>query len=244
VGVYDYLSALASGASTASVAADNITAGSDVLATNFNGYDATMTNLSGVASALDASNNLLEAGHRVVTTVQKNALTGVATGTMVYDSTLGVFQVWNGSVWTFPTKRVGVKVHRTSSQPMTSEVSWNTAEWDTDPAGAMWSAASPSLITVKTAGLYNVTFSGSWQTTGGTITNALFYINQNYNTVRAMTLPNAAEGSWTITAQLSAAVNDTFMFSGAVVGGIGVTYRGAVLEGYTRTTAVLTLLGT
>jgi len=185
-------------------------------------------------------------GHQVVTTTQKNALTGVTTGTMVYDSTLGVMQVWNGTIWTFPTKRVGVKVYRTSSQAMTSEVSWNTAEWDTDPAGAMWSAASPSLITVKTAGLYNVTFSGSWQRTGGSPTYTLFYINQNYNTVRSMNVPVPAvsEGFWTITAQLSAAVNDTFMFSGAVVGGTGVTYGGGATETQYRTTAVLTLIGT
>ena len=38
-------------------------------------------------------------GHQVLTTSQKNALVGVVTGTMVYDSTLGLLQFWNGSAW-------------------------------------------------------------------------------------------------------------------------------------------------
>lgn len=38
-------------------------------------------------------------GHQVLTTTQKNALTGVTTGTMVFDSTLASVQVYNGSAW-------------------------------------------------------------------------------------------------------------------------------------------------
>lgn len=38
-------------------------------------------------------------GHRILSTSAKNALTGVATGTHVYDSTLGELQVYNGSTW-------------------------------------------------------------------------------------------------------------------------------------------------
>ncbi len=161
MGVYDYLSALASGASTASVAADNITAGSDVLATNFNGYDATMTNLSSVASALNANNSLLEAGHRVVTTVQKNALTGVTTGTMVYDSTLSRIDVWNGTAWVPISFMSGarVRVVRTSDTAAlisAAPVTWQTTTYD--PLG-MWSAATPTVVTVPFSGIYSVSAS-------------------------------------------------------------------------------------
>lgn len=38
-------------------------------------------------------------GHRILTTSAKNALTGVVTGTQVYDSTLGQHQTYNGSAW-------------------------------------------------------------------------------------------------------------------------------------------------
>jgi hypothetical protein len=41
----------------------------------------------------------LQPGHQVLTTAQKNALSGTTTGTMVYDSTLGLLQMWNGSAW-------------------------------------------------------------------------------------------------------------------------------------------------
>jgi len=53
------------------------------------------TNTSNITT--NASNILK--GVQSYTTVQKTALTGVTTGTMVYDSTLGYFQVYNGSAW-------------------------------------------------------------------------------------------------------------------------------------------------
>jgi len=38
-------------------------------------------------------------GHQVLTTTQKNALTGVITGTMVFDSDTASLEVYNGSAW-------------------------------------------------------------------------------------------------------------------------------------------------
>lgn len=51
------------------------------------------------------SNNLqdhetrIKTGVESYTTTQKTALTGVTTGTMIYDSTLAMLQVWNGTGW-------------------------------------------------------------------------------------------------------------------------------------------------
>jgi hypothetical protein len=57
-------------------------------------------------------------GHQVLTTTQKNALTGVVTGTMVYDSTLNLVQLWNGTIWkTMPGQLVG---HRTTTSTYSS----------------------------------------------------------------------------------------------------------------------------
>lgn len=41
-------------------------------------------------------------GYRILTTAQRDALTGLLTGTMIYNSTIGVQQVWNGTEWTTP----------------------------------------------------------------------------------------------------------------------------------------------
>lgn len=41
----------------------------------------------------------IKTGVESYTTAQKTVLTGVTTGTVVYDSTLGVLQVWNGTTW-------------------------------------------------------------------------------------------------------------------------------------------------
>lgn len=43
--------------------------------------------------------NALTPGHQILTTTQRDALTSVATGTMIYNSTINVLQMWNGSAW-------------------------------------------------------------------------------------------------------------------------------------------------
>lgn len=117
--------------------------------------------------------NALTPGHEVVTTAEKNAMTGVTTGTMVYDSTLGLLQIWNGSAWvaagivsSSPTcevnRQTGITVPGSGSY-----ITWSTASWDND---AMWNASAPTAITIKTAGLYlcysHIQLSGNTMPTG------------------------------------------------------------------------------
>lgn len=52
-----------------------------------------------ISADLQDHESRIKTGVESYTTAQKNALTGVATGTMVYDSTLGVFQSYTGSAW-------------------------------------------------------------------------------------------------------------------------------------------------
>tara|TARA_R110000868_G_scaffold178123_2_gene417618 strand:- start:250 stop:999 length:750 start_codon:yes stop_codon:yes gene_type:complete len=54
-----------------------------------------VTNTSNIATN---TSNILT-GVPSYTTTQKNALSGVSTGTMVYDSTLKAVQVWSGTAW-------------------------------------------------------------------------------------------------------------------------------------------------
>ncbi len=105
--------------------------------------------------------NALTPGHQVLTTTQKNALTGVTDGTMVYDSTLSRVDVWNGTAWVPISFLSGarVRVVRTSdsaSSSPASPVTWQTATYD--PLG-MWSAATPTVVTVPFSGIYSVSAS-------------------------------------------------------------------------------------
>lgn len=60
-------------------------------------FPATAYNI--IAADLADHESRIKTGVESYTTAQKTALTGVATGTVIYDSTLGLMQVWNGSAW-------------------------------------------------------------------------------------------------------------------------------------------------
>lgn len=77
-----------------------------IAAAKVTGTAITAADVGTVTSAMILDNTIVASdisssypGHQVLTTTQKNALTGVTTGTMVYDSGLGLFQYWNGSAW-------------------------------------------------------------------------------------------------------------------------------------------------
>lgn len=76
-----------------------------------------LDNVGGIAST--------NPGHLTLTTVQKNALTGITTGTMVYDSTLGLFQVWDGSAWVLDFEQLIMQNDALSiAAGATYDVSW------------------------------------------------------------------------------------------------------------------------
>jgi len=52
-----------------------------------------------ISADLQDHETRIKTGVESYTTAQKTALTSVATGTVIYDSTLGVMQMWNGSAW-------------------------------------------------------------------------------------------------------------------------------------------------
>ena len=62
-------------------------------------YPVSAARMGNIETGLQAAALVADQGVQILTTTAKNALTGVTTGWMVYDSTLAVFQFWNGSAW-------------------------------------------------------------------------------------------------------------------------------------------------
>jgi hypothetical protein len=205
-----------------------------------------VTDLTAHLAGIDA---ICGPGHRVATTAQKNALTGVATGTMVYDTTLGCLQVWNGTIWTFPIKRISVKVYKTANQLLSSgsNPSWNASEWDTDPNGPMWTlATNPDRITVRTSGLYQVTWNGRWNGTASSTPGVSTIIYKNTSPVHAAGpgYLSVNQGYWSHTAQIAAVASDYFRFELGISGVTAPNMNGSATPDYTTTSAVVTLIGT
>lgn len=189
----------------------------------------------------------IKTGIESYTTTQKNALTGVATGTTIYDSTLGLVQMWNGTIWTVPTtNRVGVKAYITSNQLHNQNVSWDATEWDTDPAGSMWSSGAPTDLLVRTSGLYSFVFYGRWIGTSVTGTPAIgCNLNVNGNSKIRSTFAATAtlNGDWAFSGLINLAATNVVTFKGTVVGaGTPVNLQAGTGDFYDRTTAILTLI--
>jgi hypothetical protein len=108
--------------------------------------------------------NSLTPGHQVVTTAQKNALTGVATGTMVYDSTIGAFQSWAGGSW--------VTIQATMVAP-TISVSGGTAVANTSGTVSFSVASSISLNNCFTTGYDIYQVFARWTNASGNTSIAL-----------------------------------------------------------------------
>lgn len=121
--------------------------------------------------------NILK-GVQSYTTTQRDALTGVTTGTQIYNSTKGIMEVWNGSAWVIlsrASKVPHVLVTRTTNQThgSTSQlITWQASSNDTD---GMWSSSSnPEQVTINTPGLYVVSAGASCGATAGTYTAASY----------------------------------------------------------------------
>jgi hypothetical protein len=186
-------------------------------------------------------------GHMALTTTQKNALTDVTTGTMVYDSTLGFMQVWNGTIWTFPTRRIGVRVNKTSNFGAGGDISWNNVTYDTDPNGAMWSlATTPERIYIKTAGLYLVTLQGAWTATATATPYVTCHLIKNgaYAATNNPGVSSTTSGYLSLSAQVQMSVGDYFKFQVTVTGVSTPIFQGNTLYDNTTTSATITLLGT
>jgi len=185
--------------------------------------------------------SIFGSGHEVVTSTTRPATPTI--GQMIYETDTGFFQFWNGTVWTaLSTKRISVKAYLTASQANSGgDVSWNAVEWDTDPAGVMWSSGSPTRFTVRTSGLYSFMFYGRWNSSSGSTAAVAPYtlVNGNVMVMSNSAVTGGGFGQWVHTGMINLLVNDyvTFRMNLSVV---SPTYRGAATDDYERTTAILT----
>jgi hypothetical protein len=62
-------------------------------------YPLSAARMNTIESGIQSAASVADQGHRILTTVQRDALTGVTTGTMIFNSTLGQTQIWTGSTW-------------------------------------------------------------------------------------------------------------------------------------------------
>jgi hypothetical protein len=169
-------------------------------------------NMGAVNTVATDAQTVANQGHRILTTTQKNALTGVVTGTMVYDSTLGVMQVWNGTIWTsVPEQRIAVKAYQNANQTNTGAASFTNALYDTDPAGAMWSISNPTRITIRTAGLYLLNFYGSTTAaSGATVSRVRIRLNNATEIVEKTGTEDPTFAIYQVSQIWQCSVNDYF----------------------------------
>lgn len=62
-------------------------------------YPLSAARMSNIETGLQTAAGVADQGHRILTTVQRDALGAVTAGTMIYNSTLGELQIYAGSVW-------------------------------------------------------------------------------------------------------------------------------------------------
>ena len=62
-------------------------------------YPLSAARMGVIETGVQTATQFGEQGHRILTTGQRDALTGVATGTMIYNSTSSQLQFWNGAAW-------------------------------------------------------------------------------------------------------------------------------------------------
>jgi hypothetical protein len=185
----------------------------------------------------------IKTGVESYTTAQKTALTGVTTGTVIYDSTLGLVQLWNGTAWVEPNKPPAVQIVRTSfltSFSSGSVITWQAADWDTD---SMYSAGSPTLITIKTAGLYSVSFNARFDASA-TLTEFTGTLKVNgTNRWAVMSALNASGGNISMTNVFNLAVNDTLSIMAQFSGGSNYSIAGGGATSTDRSRFSATYIG-
>lgn len=128
------------------------------------------------------------------------------------------------------------EVYRSSNQTgytSGSAITWQATNWDTD---TMWSAGSPTILTVNTAGIYVVTFEGLFTATA-TVTDLGARITRTGTDIlnvgaRVNSAGNAAYFS--VTFLVNYAVGDTISANLVPTGGSAYIVNGAA-EGISRT---------
>lgn len=129
-----------------------------------------------------------------------------------------------------------------TSYTASSDITWSSAAWDTD---GMFSAGSPTQITIQTTGLYLL--SGMIQFSGAaTITSANIDVYKSGNLWSRMIVPiNATSvGGYTNPSYtLSCTAADTFTFRIGITGGSAYVITGNATETNNQSRIAMTWIG-
>lgn len=124
-------------------------------------------------------------------------------------------------------------------------ITWNEAAWDTEsPSDPMWAAGSPTVITIRTAGIYLVTFAGYC---GGSATITLTYPAISVNSTVVQTQYSVTNGGaasmFSMSTTLSLAATNTVSANVSFIGGSGYLIYGNSTLADTQTRLSVTWLG-
>lgn len=115
-------------------------------------YPVSAARMTVIENGIQSGVQTAERGHLIVTTAQRDALTGVVAGTMIYNTTLSRMQVYNGSAWeNYPrTSAAGLAfVTGTNYTPSASTpIPFGAENYDTD--GFHDNTTNNSRITIPT----------------------------------------------------------------------------------------------
>jgi hypothetical protein len=139
-------------------------------------------------------------------------------------------------------------VRRTSnltSYTSGAAITWNEAAWDTEsPSDPMWAAGSPTVITIRTAGIYVVTFAGYC---GGSATITLAYpaisVNGTVIQTQYSVINGGAASMFSMSTTLSLAATNTVSANVSFVGGSAYLIYGNSTLADTQTRLCVTWLG-
>lgn len=134
-------------------------------------YPLSAARMTNIENGVVAAAAVADAGHRILTTAQRDALGAVTVGTMIYNSTLGRIQVYFNGAWvdTDTFRTVGATrynnfavppscrlINTANISPFTSgnTITWSSESFDTDDMHS--TTTNTDRITVVTAGIYYV----------------------------------------------------------------------------------------
>lgn len=91
-------------------------------------------------------------------------------------------------------------------------LAYQSTDWDTDPAGHMWSVSTPTILTVKTAGKWRITIENNWgiNNSGVRVGKVLLNGTTNSSAVLGYNIlaTTVSETQITVSKELRLAVND------------------------------------
>lgn len=132
-------------------------------------YPLSAARMSNIENGLVAAAGIADVGHRALTTAQRDGLASVTAGTMIYNTTLGRIQVYNGSAWVAPDQVSlnPVCLLRKNAAQSIPNTTWTSLTFGAgeelyDTNGWHDTTTNTARITPNIAGLYVLTANNYW----------------------------------------------------------------------------------